>query len=204
MTGKPKLLIETRWEKRKGFKFLQPTKYCGETELTFDVISNFKEIFGEEYSKVSKDSFCYENTLNDINYNSDLWKNNVAKQQAFDKVYEFNKSGKSGTGSSTTPLLPFEIFLLNDGFEMVSFSEMNAINPGVSLVYNKDINNIGLKYSRCYKKDDYFIILAFGIEINKKKTNFYFMTNKHPYAEFQVDNNLDNFDDAINGKLRPL
>ena len=106
--------------------------------------------------------------------------------------------------SSTTPLLPFEIFLLNDGFEMVSFSEMNAINPGVNLVTNKNDNIIGLKYSRCYRKDDYFIILAFGIEINKKKTNFYFMTNKHPYAEFQVDNNLDNFDDAINGKLKPL
>ena len=133
-----------------------------------------------------------------------MWKNNVAKQQAFDKVYEFNKSGKSGSMSSTTPLLPFEIFLLNDGFEMVSFSEMNAINPGVNLVTNKNDNIIGLKYSRCYRKDDYFIILAFGIEINKKKTNFYFMTNKHPYAEFQVDNNLDNFDDAINGKLKPL
>ena len=49
MVGKPKLFIETRWEKREGFKFLQPKKYCGETELTFNVISNFKEIFGEEF-----------------------------------------------------------------------------------------------------------------------------------------------------------
>ena len=52
MVGKPKLFIETRWEKREGFKFLKPKKYCEKTKLTFNFIYNLKKIFGKKFKKV--------------------------------------------------------------------------------------------------------------------------------------------------------
>ena len=63
--------------------------------------------------------------------------------------------------------------------------------------------NKGISYQRCYKKKDYFVYIAFGIEIQGKKTNFYFQTNKSNNT-FQIDNNIENYTDAINGKLKPL
>ena len=97
---------------------------------------------------------------------------------------------------------------MNDGFEMISFCELNAIDPGVIIVADGFVNDCfinpkGLQYKRCYIKEGYFIYLAFGIEINNKKTNFYFQTNKS-HKFFQVDNDYVNYLKSINGELTPL
>lgn len=208
MIKEPEIYIKHCLEKREGFRYKQPVYYCNGKRLTFETIGDFKNIFGVPFAKVQKESNAYNNALDESKYKSEFWTNDEAKNKAFSKIYDFNLSGKSGTGSSTTPLLPFEIYMMNDGFNMVSFCELNAINPGVSIIAEKQdgltfINPKGLKYSRCYKKDDYFIYIAFGIEINKQKTNFYFKTNKSGYT-FQVDNDLSNYKKAIEGKLKPL
>lgn len=204
----PKVYIKHAWEKRKGFRYEQPIDYCNGIRLTFETIRDFENIFKTPFSIAQKESRSYNNALKESKYDSEFWKNEEAKNKAFSKIYEFNLSGKSKTGSSTTPLFPFEIYMMNDGFEMVSFCEMNAINPGFSIVAEKQKGNRLIKpkfvkYNRCYKKEDYFICLAFGIEINKRKTNFYFKTNKSNYT-FQVDNDINNYRKAINGKLQPL
>ena len=208
MTEKPKNYIVTKWEYRKGFKFKQPYDYCNGIKITSETIANFKKIFGVDFTSARKESYLYNSTLVDCNYKSELWKDEKTKNKAFDKIHLFNINGKSGSSSSTTALFPFEIFLLNDGFEMLSFCELNAINSGVQIIADKFVNDAfinptGIKYNRCYNKKDNFIYVAFGIEINNKKTNFYFQTTKSNYT-FQVDNNIDNYKQAINGKLKPL
>jgi len=208
MIKEPKIYIKHSWEKREGFRYEQPVDKCNGVRLTFETIGNFESIFGEPFAKVQKESNAYNNALNESKFKSDLWKNDKARNSAFKKIYDFNISGKSGTGSSTTPLFPFEIYMMNDGFEMLSFCELNAINSGVSIIAEKQdgltfINPKGFKYSRCYKKEDYFIYVAFGIEINKTKTNFYFQTNKSHFT-FQVDNDFSNYERAIKGHLKPL
>lgn len=199
---KPKYYIQTFYEKRKGFQYEQPIQRLnGKSYFEYSENSFERQNWGSIYW----DSRKYNDALAYSQFNSDLWTNEKAKIDAFNKIYEFIKKGKSGSGSSVTPLFPFEIFLMNDGFTMDSFTELNAINTGVfivcdKIVSDKIINPKGIKFSRTYLKDDNFIYLAFGIEFNKLKTNFYFQTSKsHHY--FQVNNSIDKYSDAINGKL---
>jgi len=201
----PEYYIETFYEKRDGFRFEQPVQRLkGKTYYDYPESSYERENWGIlriESSKYNEAIFCSQ-------YNSELWKRKSQRNKAFLKIYEFIKKGKSGSGSSITPLFPFEIYLMNDGFKMVSFCELNAINTGVQIVAEKCIGDEiigvkGLKYSRCYLKEDNFIYLAFGIVFYDIKTNFYFETSKSNFT-FQVDNNIENYHNAINGKLRPL
>lgn len=183
----PDVYVYTKWEKKKGNRYEQPIKYCNNTELTVDKIKNFKDVFGIEYSDALKESSAYNNTLKDCSYHSEFWNNDKAKEKAFNKIYEFNISGKSGTGTSTTPLLPFEIFMLNDGFEMISFKELNAYHP----------------MGRDYKKKDLAVYLGFGIQTSKVKANFYFQTSRQK-GIYQVDNSVENYKKAINEELESL
>ena len=192
----PKVYIKHAWEKREGYKYEQPVEYCNGIKLTFETIIDFENIFKTPFSVAEKESRSYNNALDKSKYYSKFWKNDEAKNKAFSKIYDFNLSGKSGTGSSTTPLFPFEIYMMNDGFEMISFCEMNAINPGLNLfVYKKSKKKIGDQYvykgkevfSRCYKKNDLIVSLAFGITIGDKKTNFYFVTNSKEIEPFRPE-----------------
>lgn len=209
---KPSPYIEIRWEKVDGNNvspYPQPFDYCDDVKLTFEIISNFKDYFGISYSECSRESEIYRRTIEDLLYESELWKNESIKDMAFSKIYEFNKNGKSGNGSATTPLFPFEIYMMNDGFIMKSFCELTAINPGLSIVCDKIVpdgesysftNPKKFHYSRYYEKEDYFICLGFGYG----KTNFYFKTSRCWGEYFQVDNDIKNYENAINGKLKIL
>jgi hypothetical protein len=198
----PKYYIKTYYEPRQGFQFEQPVQRLnGKSYYEYSENSYERENWGF----FLKESYQYNSALDYSQFNSSLWLNETIKIDAFNKIYDFINKGKSGNGSSITALFPFEIFLLNDGFKMVNFCELNAINPGVSIVAEKQngdeiINPKGIKYTRSYLKNDNFIYLAFGIEFNKKKTNFYFQTSKSNHF-FQVDNSIENYSNAINGKL---
>ncbi len=98
--------------------------------------------------------------------------------------------------------------MMNDGFEMVSFCELNAINTGLVIVCKSvqgDIlnNPVGSYNNRCYVKGDNKICLMFGIEKDGVKTKFYFTTSKSRH-HFQLDNDINNYSKAINGELKPL
>ena len=206
MINTPKYYLTTKWKKRDGFSFEQPVDYCNDTKLTFEIIGNFENIFPINFSDAVKESSAFNNTLINSQYDSKLWKNDKIKDSAFNKIHDFELSGKQGTGSSVTSLFPFEIFMLNDGFEMMSFCELNAINPGLTIISEKVDNNIlynpkGVLYSRVYTKKDYNIKLCFGID---NRSIFYFKTNKNYSKEFQVDNDINNYEKAINGLLKPI
>ena len=200
---RPLYYIKTFFEPREGFRFDQPVERLnGKSYYEYEQDSYERKNWGT----ISWDSKKYNDALDYSQFYSELWTNEEAKLQAFTKIYNFIKDGKSGSGSSITGLFPFEIFLMNDGFEMISFTELNAINPGVGIICDKIvgdeiINPRGLRYLRTYLKDDNFIYLGFGIEFDKKKTNFYFQTSKDYLHHFQVDNTIENYEKAINGKL---
>lgn len=205
---KPEIFISKKQEYREGFRYKQFTEYCNGIKLTYDVVRDFEKIFNKPYREVAIESYAYNNTLDDSMFYSHFWKDENAKEKAFEKIYDFNIKGKSGTGSSTTPLFPFEIYLMNDGFEMGSFSELTALNPGTSLICDKYEGDkvygpIGILYTRWYQKKDLMIYIGFGIRIGGVQTNFYFGSNQSN-SVFQIDNNIENYNKAINLELKDL
>ena len=170
---KPIYLIEIKMEKIQGFPYEQPVNYCGGIELDSDRIKDFKNIFGISLATAIKESSCYNNSKKIIMYDSILWENNKAKEKAFNKVYDFHKKGKSGNGSSVTPLFPFEIRLLNNGFEIDQFAELNAYYP-----------------RRCYKKNDKIVDIVFGI-----RPLFSVIVNSN--VEYELDNTQQGYNNIM-------
>lgn len=184
---KPKVYIETKWEFIEGYRYEQPVKYCNGVELTVEVIENFETIFKIPFGEVLKTSNSYDRALDASLYYSELWTDESVKNKAFSKIYEYILVKTAATGS-ITPLFPFELYLLNDGFELAYFSELNAYAP----------------YRR-YEKEDKIVSISFGITIRGKKTNFYFELPKEDnYFYYQLDNEYSNYKKAIEGKLKPL
>jgi len=201
----PKYYIQTFYEKRDGFRYEQPIKRLkGKTYYEFAEGSFERENWGF----IAKQSYYYNEAIFASQFKSKLWKSKAIKTKAFYIIYEFIRKGKSGTGSSITPLFPFEIFMLNDGFEIISFGELNAINPCVTVSCEKVIGDEiigvkGIKKTRTYVKNNKQISLCFGLIYDKKKTNFYFEINGLNDS-FQVDNSINNYEKAISGLLPSL
>lgn len=178
---KPSVYIETKMEFKEGFSYKQPTDYCNGKELTSQMVENFEDIFGVSFSTAKKESNFYNNTKRVIMFDSDIWSNNLIREKAFNKVYEFYKKGKSGNGSSVTPLLPFEIRLLNNGFTIEKFAELNAYFP-----------------RRCYKKENERVILSFdGIRTS-------FIVILRDCFEYEIDNSRQGYHRVLKGQAEQL
>ena len=180
-------VIKTKYKKVKNFKYKQPVKFYNNIELTSNVINNFKNIFQENYIDVSKRTYLYEKTKNSMNYKSLFWEDIFIKKKVFNFIYNYYVNLDKIIVGSTTPLFPFEIFMLNDGFNIIEFCELNAINP----------------MSRTYKKNDLIINVCFGVVVNAIKTNFYFKNNKSN-KYYQINNDIQNYYKSINFELKHL
>jgi len=174
----PQHLITTSFEPREGYQFNQPVERLnGKSYFEYDEDSYERKNWGV----IRNQSRLYNAALDYSLFHSDLWTNEQAKEKAFDVIYEY--ISKRSSASAVTPLFPFEIYMLNDGFELTSFCELNATQCT----------------ARCYYKDGVQVYLGFGFE----NTNFYFKTsNSSEY--FQVDNTKENYTKAIEGKLNPI
>ena len=210
LSMKPTHYIETRWQKEviypdrtDVFRHKQPVQYCnGKTYYQYPEQSFERLNWGTIYW----DSWKVNQSLDALNYKSPYWKDVNAMIQAFSVIYDFCKNGKSGQGSSITALLPFEIELMNDGFKMASFCELNAINPSYTVVGGKregDVihNHLGVCYRRFYEKDGKFVYLGFGFKTPNREVQFYFRLSDNMNNFYQVENDLSKYEDAINGKL---
>ncbi len=125
-TPPPKPYMVFGYEYVNGHRFKQPVdRIDGKTLNEFNEDSYEAKHWGTIYWK----SKAYNDALKYSKFDSDLWISNSFRNKAFNKIYDFIENGKSGSGSTITELFPFEIYMLNDGFEMVSFCELNAINP---------------------------------------------------------------------------
>ena len=134
--------IEIKWDSG------QPIKYYKGVELTYDVLCNFKDKFGVDFGELQSKSNAYNAALVQCNYHSDLWIDKKAKEKTLEKIYLFNLSDRDG--SSITPLLPFEIDLLNKGYELKCFCELNRLHP-----------------NRSYIKEDKEVVIGYGIETDR-------------------------------------
>lgn len=205
---KPNIYLHKEFHFRDGFEYEQPYDYCGGLRINLKQLMNFKALFGVIFSEAKKESNYYNNAITYSRYNSKLWTNKSSMDAAFLKIHEFNIKGGSGSGSSVTPLFPFEIFMMNDGFEMISFCELTRINPGISIVGDsmvgdKIINPKGIVRTRFYHKDGLCVYLGCGIKTGDYQTSFYFETNKSN-AIFQIDNDINNYNKAIKGELKNI
>lgn len=138
-------------------------------------------------------NYCYDEAFKATNFDSDLWKNEKTRSVAFEVIFDFCLKGKSRIGSPITQLLPFEIELLNRGFKIVSFCELNALCP----MY------------RTYVKDGKEIIIGFGVQILnqyhsvKRNVNFYFHVD-NMVNFYQVPHDLSKVEDAINCRFERI
>jgi hypothetical protein len=177
--------IIVTYEYVNGFQFKQRIeRFNGKQYHECD--RNSYEI--SNWVKANKETKIKELAKQIVLYNDlTMWENEIQKENAFSFVYEFI-SNKIKIGGSITNMLPFEIFLMSDGFELINFCELNAIDP----IY------------RVYKKNDCIIYIGCGILLDSKRfVQFYFIINNKRKI-YQVDNKKENYSDAINGKLKDL
>jgi len=104
-----------------------------------------------------------------------------------DAIKEHSKNCSMGA----TELLFFEEQLLLNEYKLHKAGCLNAYCP-----------------HRDYIKEDKIIYLGFGMELIQddrviKRVNFYFQINGDSRV-FQVNNDSDKFEDAVNGNLKPI
>jgi hypothetical protein len=172
------------YEHRDGFKYKQPTQRVnGKKYFDYPEGSIEREIWSSLYWEWHSDNYAKKSCC----YDSEKWADIKARDEAYKIIKEFIANRGSGTAASITPLMPFEIYLMNDGWKMDRFIELCAQHP----------------MSRIYKKEDKTIFVRFGIIINDRRTNFYWESN-FLTGVYQVDNNIEMYEKAIRGELKDL
>lgn len=181
---RPKYLIETI-QKDVGGAYPQPIELCNGREYYEYPVGSYER---DNWGCISWDSDRYTYALHLIRHEDKSWINEDVKGGAFEVVYEFLLNGR--TYGSVTPMFPFEIHLMNRGFTMTSFSELNSMVPGGEV----------LGKGRIYNNGDLYVYMVFGVG----NSNFCFRLSSHPREVFQVENDPDLFESAISGKLKPI
>lgn len=196
---KPKEYIEIKFEKVDGFYYPQPIEYCNGIKYN-NATKELKNRWGDLYWE----SKWYNECINISRYNDNIWKNQTVKDRAFDIVFK-NKSNKDGV---YVVLKDFEIYLMNKGYNMISFDKMCAQTPCFSILCERvDGNNIinpkGFSYSRFYTHPDsnISIFFGFGIKTEQLKFNFYFVHSNKSSLHYQVPIKHEDFEKAENLEL---
>ena len=86
-----------------------------------------------------------EQILRAINHDLPHWKKGV-KNEVIDQLKDYLQNYYRLEFGVMTPLFPFEIYLLNDGFNMIYYSPLNAFCR--LRVYKKDNNAVVTRYMR--------------------------------------------------------
>lgn len=180
---KPKFYLHNRWLIKNNIE--APTLFCNNRELTSKDIECFEETYGVSFKKASQESYIYNKLNLAANHTSYLWdKKALAETQDFIRRSIESISRRDNT--SITPLLPFEIMLVCNGYKMTQFIELNRYHPMYRTYYN-GINTIDIGYGITPVRGGFI--------------NFYFNLKGDVY---QVDNDPENFNNAIAGKLPSL
>lgn len=196
---RPKYYIETRFEKvvnfpdeTREYKFPQPVEYCnGKSYWQYDKNSYERQKWGSIYWE----SKWFNDCLSISRYNEKIWTDLKARDKAFEKIYK-NKSEGDGV---YVPMKDFEIWLMCNGYEMISFDKMCSQSPCVKIVY-KDKSAVGFLYTRYYQKEDKRIYFCFGLENDFIRFSFYFKHSDNFLAYYQVP--ITDFEKAERLELR--
>jgi len=191
---KPSSFIEIKWEKREDFQYLQPRRYVnGEV----DCWGSHRNIENDQWQR-ARDVIMDE---------SEFWKDENAKEEAFKIVYDYIKT----LPGEVTKMFPFEIFLMNNGFKMESFDCLTAIKPGICFIADKIegdrvFNPRGFNYKRYYLREERLVSMQFGVNQYKFFFNLHPLneTEKDIYGCYHISNEEKDFENAINGNLKRL
>ena len=102
-------------------------------------------------------------------------------------ILNYFAQGGSGKGCCVTPLFKFETDLINEGFEMFHYVELNALTPS----------------SRCYRKGTLEVYVCFGLITGGRKVNFYFETNQAPYC-YELNIKENTVENLLTNNLKPI
>lgn len=206
---KPKYYIETRFEKvikfpkiTREYRYTQPVEYCnGKTYWEYDEDSYERQNWGRLYWQ----SKWFNNCLDICRYGDKIWQSKEAMDKAFEVIFTTKSSGDG----VYTPMKDFEIYLMNKGYDMISFDKMCAQSPcfgiyGDRQEGDKIYNPKGVAYSRFYtnKETGKSIFFGFGIESDKLKFNFYFVHSDAMNLHYQVPVNYEDFEAAEKMQLK--
>lgn len=138
----------------------EPIIYCNGKPLSeYDKDS----YVAQHWSSLMNLSYWYKALLHALNNESPIWENEEEKYHAAILIKE-SSTDKRRVGS-ITPLLPFEIMLMNRGYRMTKYSRLNAYDP----MY------------RVYTKENEKIKVGFGLN----GSNFYFnMLSRQIYDSY--------------------
>jgi len=189
---KPKYYIETRFEKIEKFSltdireyyFSQPVKYCNDI-CYWDYAEDSYEISNWGY--LESESYLYNSILKICRYDDNYWMATEIKDTAFEIIFNSDAIKEKIYRGSCTELKMFEIYLLNNGYEISYFGMLNAFCP-----------NRSYEHKKTGKK----IFLGFGAKHKYLEFMFYFICSDDPNGfMYQVPIKEEDFEKAVNMQL---
>jgi len=128
------------------------------------------------------ESTRYNNVLKWCKYDSLEWSSQEVKDKAFETIYTTVFEGDG----VVVPLQGFEIYLMNNGWEMMCFDKMCAQSPAICAIAariegNKAFGPMYMRYSRFYTKEDKTLYFGFGLKNEYLNYNFYYTDKKRNY-----------------------
>ena len=182
---KPEYYMECFWEHREGYQYKQPVDRINGKRKSEWPIDSYEY---ENWANIFWENLYYHSIIKTCRYNDDIW--DVDKRdEAFKIIWRDVKADKSA--SPPTPIQNMEIWLMNDGYEMVKFDMMNALKPGLNLHIDCESRPLGISISRFYVKGNSKVYFGFGTTINERKVNFYFNKNG---KDIQVEHTREFYD----------
>jgi len=173
-----KYYIETTFETRLGYRYPQPVDRLNGKKWNNYAPESFEY---KNWAEIKKHSREYDHAKVVSNYDSEYWENDLVKEKTLNSIHDFILNESKEIHGAETQLLPFEIFLLNDGFEIYNFGHLNAYNP-----------------TRGYRKGRNYVCMILGYT---PKFRFCLNTQKIHYVDFHLSNKQEDYQDAINGRL---
>ena len=207
---RPKYYVETRFEKTVKYPsrtveyhFNQPVEYCnGKSYWDYPEDDTVRQNF----HNYKWESQWYNECLTISRYTEGIWASDDIRDKAFEKIF----TTKSDGDGVFVPLKDFEIYLLNLGYEMISFDKMCSQTPGFNILCDKmDGNRLygarGVYYTRVYRKNNKYLCFAFGVKYGKlPMCNFYFTNSERSDDTFQVPTDKNIFQLAEKGLIQSL
>ncbi len=163
-------------------RFPSPYLFCNDVELTKDMVESFEDTYGVGFSDCLNKNRIYNKALNAINAD-----NIIDYKQTLSFVLGYFTNGGSGKGCSVTPLFKFETDLINAGFEMFQYVELNALTPS----------------SRCYRNGALQVYVSFGLVVDGRKINFYFETNQTNQS-YEMNIKQNTVENLLTNNLKPI
>jgi len=151
----------------------------------------------QNLGKIKNESLWYTKCLDITRYYDKIWTDLEKRDYAFTLIFNNEPQGDG----VCVPLKDFEIYLLHNGYTIISYDKMNAFTPGFSIFGSSKIGNAvqnacGVGYSRYYKKGTKTLYFAFGFQCGETKIQFYYRCSENTNFTYQTPFRKEDFEAA--------